>query len=157
MTLAGAGVVASWLLTTDLHKCLPQERWGWADLDPFHACYLITESSDYIHCMLLRTRLSLVCTFLPSPRNTGGRVSQSHALSKAECCEDKGTSGPSSTIRTVTYFSSVLFKIPIRKEFVITSTGAWVTWRKMSCFSVTMHRHSTWRDPRYVSSCLRSV
>lgn len=75
--LGGAGIVASWLLTADL----PQERWGWGDIDPFHACYLIIESSDYIHCMLLRTLLSLhyhsfpvLCTFLPIPRNTGGRV-----------------------------------------------------------------------------------
>ena len=44
---------------------------------------------------------------------------------------------------------SVLSKISIRKEFVIISTGAWVTWRKTSCSSVTMLRHSTWRDPRW--------
>lgn len=51
--------------------------------------------------------------------------------------------------------SSVLSKTFIRKEFVIISTGAWVTWRRMSCFSVIMRRHSTWRGLRSVFSCLK--
>lgn len=119
--------MASWLLTTDLHKACP--RIGRARMDGIHpsrACHLVTASSDYTHCMFLRTFLSLHCHSFPRSvhlpslvlKITGGRVvlvsdapplgllSPAHPT-RPNALKTKGNVGFLKQVRAVTYPSSV--------------------------------------------------